>query len=42
MARPKTLKPKYCLNQIDGRAFVTLNGKRKYLGEWGPKRRQAA
>jgi hypothetical protein len=35
MARPKTLKPKYCLNKIDGRAFVTLSGKRKYLGNHG-------
>jgi hypothetical protein len=35
MPRPKSLRPKYCLSKSDGRAFVTLNGKRKYLGDYG-------
>jgi hypothetical protein len=34
MARPKSLKPSYCLDKSSGRAFVTLNG-RVYLGKHG-------
>src|SRR5215203_2512915 len=35
MARPRSDKPAYCLDRDSGRAFVTLNGKRKYLGRHG-------
>jgi integrase len=35
MPRPKSLKPSYCLDKSSGRAFVTLNGKRTYLGVHG-------
>jgi integrase len=35
MARPKSLKPAYCLKKSDGRAFVTLDGKPVYLGRYG-------
>jgi len=35
MPRPKSLKPSYCLDRSSGRAFVTLNGHRKYLGKHG-------
>src|SRR5688572_20081640 len=34
MARPRKLKPDYCQDKSSNRAFVTLNGKRKYLGDW--------
>src|SRR4051812_18007318 len=33
MPRPRSLKPKYCLDKPSGRAFVTLAGKRLYLGQ---------
>ncbi len=35
MPRPASLKPSYCLDRSSGRAFVTLNGKRVYLGAHG-------
>ena len=36
MARPKTkTPPAYCHAKDTGRAFVTLNGKRIYLGDYG-------
>src|SRR5687768_2316338 len=35
MARPRKLKPAYCHAKDTGRAFVTLNGKRVYLGKHG-------
>jgi hypothetical protein len=35
MARPRKLKPAYCHAKDTSRAFVTLNGKRKYVGEYG-------
>jgi hypothetical protein len=35
MPRPRPLKPSYCFDKSSGRAFVTLNGTRKYLGPHG-------
>lgn len=35
MARPKTLKPAYCLHKSSGRAYVTIDGKTVYLGTHG-------
>ncbi|HEV2294221.1 MAG TPA: site-specific integrase [Tepidisphaeraceae bacterium] len=35
MPRPKSLKPSYCHDKSSRRAFVTLNGKRVYLGVHG-------
>jgi integrase len=35
MPRPKSLKPSYCHAKDSGRAFVTLNGRRVYLGAHG-------
>jgi len=35
MARPKSLKPAYCLHKPSRRAFVKINGKRVYLGPHG-------
>ncbi len=35
MPRPRCLKPAYCINKSDGRAFVTLDGHRVYLGKHG-------
>src|SRR5215204_7138286 len=35
MPRPKSLKPSYCRDKATNRAYVTLNGKRKYLGPPG-------
>jgi integrase len=37
MARPKKDKPDYCKDKSSGRAFVTLNGERKYLGKHGTR-----
>src|SRR5688500_182685 len=34
MARPRKLKPSYCRHKPSGRAFVTLNGHRIYLGDF--------
>src|SRR2546423_1574811 len=35
MARPKKLKPDYCLDKTSSRAYVTIDGKRNYLGKHG-------
>jgi hypothetical protein len=35
MARPKSLKPKYCHHKNSGRAFVIIDGKWTYLGDHG-------
>jgi integrase len=35
MPRPRTLKPKYCFDKPSGRAFVILDGAKKYLGRYG-------
>src|SRR3954453_3949476 len=35
MPRPKSLKPSYCHHKSSGRAFVTLDGNRVYLGPYG-------
>ena len=35
MPRPRKLKPDYCRDKSSGRAFVTLNGHRRYLGDHG-------
>src|SRR5688500_17423448 len=35
MARPKSLKPAYCHHKSSGRAYVTLDGHRVYLGAFG-------
>ena len=35
MSRPRSLKPKYCLDKPSGRAFVILDGSKKYLGRYG-------
>lgn len=35
MARPKSLKPSYCHHKASGRAYVTLDGQRVYLGAFG-------
>ena len=35
MARPKKLKPDYCEDKASGRAYVGINGQKKYLGEYG-------
>ena len=35
MPRPKSLKPSYCHHKVSGRAFVTLDGRRVYLGKFG-------
>src|SRR5205814_1934705 len=35
IGRPRADKPKYCLDKPSGRAFVTLAGKRRYLGRHG-------
>jgi integrase len=35
LPRPKSLKPSYCCDKSSNRAFVTLNGRRKYLGPPG-------
>ena len=32
VGRPRADKPKYCLDKPSRRAFVTLAGKRRYLG----------
>ena len=34
MPRPRTLKPKYCLDKPSGRAFVIVDGVKKYLGRF--------
>ena len=34
MARPRKLKPDYCRDKTTNRAFVTINGHKKYLGGW--------
>ena len=33
MPRPRKSKPDYCLDTSSGRAYVTLDGNRKYLGK---------
>ena len=35
MPRPRTLKPKYCLDKSSLRAFVILDGAKTYLGRYG-------
>src|SRR5687768_7366559 len=35
MARPKKPKPDYCRDKSSGRAFFTIDRKRKYLGAHG-------
>ena len=35
MARPKSLKPAYCLHKASGRAYVKIDGRRVYLGAHG-------
>src|SRR4051794_15421990 len=35
MPRPRSLKPKYCLDKPSCRAFVMLSGNRVYLGRHG-------
>ena len=35
MPRPRTLKPKYCLDKSSQRAFVILDGAKTYLGRYG-------
>jgi hypothetical protein len=35
MARPKSLKPAYCLHKSSGRAFVKIDGRTTYLGRHG-------
>jgi len=35
IGRPRADKPKYCLDKSSGRAFVTLEGRRRYLGRHG-------
>jgi integrase len=35
MPRPRSLKPKHCLDKPSGRAFVILDGAKKYLGRYG-------
>jgi hypothetical protein len=42
MARPKKSKPDYCRDKSSDRPFVTLNGKRKYLGPPGSYGSQAS
>ena len=34
MPRPRSLKPTYCHHKASGRAFVTLDGRRVYLGKF--------
>ena len=34
IGRPRSDKRKYCLDKLSARAFVTLAGKRKYLGRY--------
>jgi integrase len=33
MARPRALKPAYCVDTATQRAFVTINGRKRYLGK---------
>ena len=33
MARPRSLKPAYCHDRASGRAYVTIDGRKKYLGK---------
>ena len=35
MARPRKLKPDYCHDAASGRAYVRINGQKKYLGDYG-------
>jgi integrase len=35
VARPRSLKPAYCHHKASGRAFVTIDGRRVYLGRFG-------
>src|SRR5689334_15776651 len=35
MARPKNSKPSYCHHKASGRAFVVIDGKFVYLGDYG-------
>jgi integrase len=40
MPRPKSLKPAYCHHKSSGRAYVTLDGARVYLGTFGSQESQ--
>ena len=35
MPRLKHTVPKYCLHKASGQAFVTINGRERYLGKYG-------
>jgi len=35
LARPRKLKPDYCHDAATGRAYVRINGQKKYLGGYG-------
>ena len=35
MARPRSLKPAYCHDKTSGRAYVTLDNRKTYLGRFG-------
>ena len=37
MPRPRKDKPSYCRDKTTDRAYVTLNGKVKYLGRYGTR-----
>jgi hypothetical protein len=42
MARPKSLKPAYCLRKSSGRAFVMIDGNRVYRGKHGTQENRDA
>jgi hypothetical protein len=37
VSRPRKPKPNYCHDKSTNRAYVTLNGKVKYLGKYGTR-----